>query len=288
MGLILPKGPDWGYLAHNYPATYESSALGTSVTAGASNTDGAAVTLLSALSRDVEYLKLYVHGSGLDATQAIQANISATILIDPAGGTSWQTLIPNLLAGRVHQASSASRAPQAGYDFPLWIPAGASVGAMARTAHSADLTVKVLALGYGGNANPASWWCGQRVSDIGTNPAASSGTTIAAGAGSAAFGSWTNLGSALGADCGAIQMGTCGDDDTSWSTNEFFIELGRGSAAIPGLGPLFRSQSSSEIAVWTQAGLNFRRLAAGTQLQARAASSLGGSSTFNLAAYAVH
>lgn len=284
MGLIQPRGPDWGFCAHNYGSAPEAAALGTAITAGANNADGAAVTVLSALSQDIEYLRLLPHGSGIDATQGINADISITVLIDPAGGTSWANLISSLLAGRAAGVAAGTRNPGGGYDFPLWVPAGASIGAMARTSHNADLTVRMIAMGYGGNANPASWWSGQRIVTHGANAAASRGTLVTLG-GSGAFGSWTNIGSTLPSEAGAFQVGFTGEGDNDWTSGDQLIELGVSSTRI-GM-PMFRNQTLNEVSIWIQSGLQYKRLAAGTQLQARGLCSIN-SVPLGICAYTVH
>ncbi len=58
MGLINAAGPSWAFCTHNLPSSVDAASLGTSCTSGVSNADGTAVTLLSALSHDVEYLRL--------------------------------------------------------------------------------------------------------------------------------------------------------------------------------------------------------------------------------------
>ncbi len=284
MGLIQPCGPDWGFCAHNYGSAPEAAALATAITAGASNADGTPVTILSALSRDVEYLKLLPHGSGIDATQGINPDISITLLIDPAGGTSWSTLISSLLAGRAAGVAAGTRAPGASYDFPIWIPAGASIGAMARTSHSSTLTTRLLAIGYGGNAHPASWWCGQRVVTHGANAAASSGTAIGLG-GSGAFGSWTNVGSTLPSEAGAFEVGFAGEGDNDWGAGDQLIELGVSSTRIG--APIFRNQTINEASIWVKPGLQFKRIAQGSQLQLRGFNSVD-ALNLGVCAYTVH
>lgn len=284
MGLIVSKGPDWAYYTDNLGSAPESAGLGTAITAGASNADGSAVTVLSALSHDVEYLRLMPHGSGSDASGGLNCDISITLLIDPAGGTSWATLISSLLAGRVAGVSIGTRNPGCCYDFPLWIPAGASIGAMARTSDGTNRTVRMIVQAYGGNANPASWWSGQRVVTHGANAAASSGTLVTTGT-SWAFGSWTNVGSALAEEAGAMQIGFVGEGDNDWPQVDQLWEAGASSTRI---GPrIFRCQNSSELAIWLPAGPIFKRIPAGTQFQARGASSSLATSS-GICVYTIH
>jgi hypothetical protein len=195
MGLILPGGPSWAYCTNNLLRSVftNTATFGTQVAAGASNADGTAVTLLPALSHDAEYLRL---GMGTTKTSDVNNNCLADILIDPAGGTSWSILIPSLACtplANLQLASTAPIGPSGYYDFPIWIPAGASIGMQARTAAAATpQTLAVFAQAQGGNANPATWWCGQRVSAIGVDAANSRGTSHTPAAGLTVTGAANN------------------------------------------------------------------------------------------------
>lgn len=286
MGLIRPAGPSWAYCSHNLPSTPSLTTVGTQVTPGTSNADGTAVTLLSALSHDVEYLKIWISGDG--AASGLNTDILLNILIDPAGGTSWSPLIPWLIAGALSDSTASLSTTPGGcghYDFPLWIPAGASIGAQARGAGATTIGLKVVALAYGGNANPASWWCGQRVRDIGISSGSSTGTAHLAGA-SGSYSSWTNLGSALDDACGALQFAVNGEGDTTFVTNSYQFELGVGGDRIG--APMFRLISSSENGWWVPTGPIFRKLGAGAQLQIRAKASGASPQNVGVAAWSVH
>jgi hypothetical protein len=284
MGLIKSSGPDWAYCTHNFPATVDLSSIGAAVTAGASNADGTAVSLFSsALTHDVEYLRIAISGPG---TSAVDSECLVTILIDPAGGTSWSPLISYLAAGFLISFNSSNQRPWgAEYDFPLWVPAGASLGVRARTANGSTLSLRVQATAYGGNANPASWWCGQRVSTIGAVAASSRGTLITPGA-SASFGSWTDMGSPLDGDCGSVQFGCTGTVGVVASSYNHLIELGVGGVRIG--APIWRFVHSSDIGFQLSNGPCFRRLPSGTQLQTRAACDAASPLDIGMIAYAVH
>jgi hypothetical protein len=284
MGLINPFGPSWAYCTHNLPSPPDAAALGTSCAPGVNNADGAAVTLLPALAHDVEYLKLAI---SLSSSGGANNDILMDVLVDPAGGTSWTTLIPHLIAGALCNTSTSTTQPSGPsgfYDFPVWIKAGSSLGIQARTAHSAAQTLKVAAYALGGNANPASWWCGQRISSIGVNASASTGT-LHTGGSSGAFSSWTDFGSPLAADCGALQWGVNGEGDGVYSGQAYQFEFGAGGTKIG--APMFRALTAGENGWVAPTGPIFRRLGAGTQLQVRAACG-GAAQALGVAAYAVH
>lgn len=285
MGLILPNSPDWAYCTDNFPSNLSATAFGAEVTTGISNADGSAVSLFSsALTHDVEYLRLMING---ELPLGENNDILMSVLIDPAGGSSWADFIPYLIAGGVNDIKVSGSDP-AGlsciYDFPIWVPAGASLGLQARSAAGATSTLYVSALAYGGNRNPASWWAGQRVTNVGINAASSTGTAHTTG-GSGSFSSWTNFGSTLPQNCGALQWGVNGQASSFYSADSFQYEFGVGGQRIG--APLFRLLTSSEAGFWVSTGPIFKSLASGSQLQVRGSAS-STARTLGVAAYAVH
>lgn len=185
MGLIVPNGPSFAHWSDNlaFPSG-DGLDYGTPVVPGVSSSDGSPVTVLPALAHDCEYLVLGIAGfntSGQDGAALMD------LLVDPAGGTSWSELISDPLCGWTStvdlDVSAGVSGPPLMYHFPVWAPAGASIGARARYAHSvAPVSPRVIAYAAGGNKNPATWWCGQKVETVGTmDPSNSRGQTIAAG-----------------------------------------------------------------------------------------------------------
>ncbi len=282
MGLIKPRGPSWAYCSHNISGTPVLATTGTQFTSGAANADGTAVTLLSALSHDVEYLRVRISGETL--TTGIDNTALVSILIDPAGGVSWATLIPSLLVST--GVPSATLAAVLEFEFPIWIPAGASIGIQARSAAAATPPVmRAVAHAYGGNKNPASWWTGQRVTAIGIDAANSRGTTHTPG-GTGTFSAWTNFGSTLDADCGALQWAVSGAfASAAWTQLYYEMQFGVASAMIG--APIMHSTTTAEQGWSAPIGLIFRSLPSGTQLMVRGTCSAAAIAQ-GVAAYAVH
>ncbi len=288
MGLIIPQGPSWGQCTDNLPATPADTAFGTNVVAGANNADGTAVSLIAAITHDVEMLVILATGY---QASTVNSSTLLDILIDPAGGTTWNTdpLIPDLMigfTGAIDLDAIAYGNPPTTYYFPIWIPAGASIGARARTAHSANLSNgRVVVYAMGGNSNPASWWCGQTVTAIGITAASSRGEMHTPGA-SGAFSTWTNFGSTLPLDTGAIQWGVQGEADISNVTKVYHFEFGVGSTRV---GPrICKSIESSEIGrLLINPGPVFHKFSAGTQLMVRGTTNTTGPVPIDVAAYAV-
>jgi hypothetical protein len=257
--------------------------MGTAVTAGANNADGTQVALITALTHDVEFLAI---GYSAFGATGVNGSTLLDILVDPAGGTAWAAaaLIDDLLVGESIATSRAAGGPQ-WYYFPVWLKAGHSIGAHARTARAATTTGQIVVVSYGGNANPSSWWCGQHVTSIGITAASSKGTDHTAG-NSGAFSSWTDFGSPLPAPCGALQFAVHGTNtDTTQNNSDYHFEFGVGGTRI---GPkIYRGSTTSE-ASWTMpTGPIFCALPSGAQLQVRGTCA-GTAEILDVAAYAVH
>lgn len=259
--------PVFAYHSNNYPAGPLSNptTFGTAFTAGGNDADGAAVTLLSALGHDVHLLKLTMNGI---TTSTADGNAVADLLIDPAGGTSWTPLIDDLACGFANTALAGTLGVSAGgqYVFPLYIPAGASVGLRAKTAHTADITTGYAMIEvYGEPTRPEVWWCGQGVETLGVSD--SKGTSVTPGT-SNAWGSWTSVGSTTSRHLRSIQLGTNGTDSGAVSQGYYF-EVGTGSVAIAA-APLARNITSGEAGYYiTRQSLLHCNIPTGTQMQVR-------------------
>lgn len=285
MSLILPRGPAWAHCTDNLPSTLSATAIGTTVIAPNDGTEGQPAALLSAaLTHDVEYIRL-----GFAGFQATSENTSTALdlLIDPAGGTNYSELITDLLVGGNAQGSSGS-ASAAGiarwFDFPLWIPAGAALAARARTKRIIDnLTGYVVVQAWGGNANPASWWCGQRVTTLGIDATEPRGTPVTPGY--LDWGSWTNVGAVTPTDCGALQWMTQIPNSASISAEMTYWQLGVDGTPF---GPTIQKTAAGQEATWSMpTGPIFTPLPAGTQLQLRGKSSYSFPQAYDAAVYLV-
>jgi hypothetical protein len=267
MSLIVPQW-GWANCTTNISGT-PGNTPGTAVTAGGSaNTDGSSVSLITALGHDCEFL---VIGAYLFASSTANGSALLDILIDPAGGTSWAAapVINDLIVGygdAVQQALTNSGAPR-WYYFPLWIKSGASIGARVRCA-TASVAGRVIAIAYGGNSQPSSWWCGQSVTEIGINAASSAGTSHTPG-NTGAFSTWTNFGSTTPAPCGAVQFAIGGGTNTAVANGlAYQMEFGVSSTRIG--PPLYQIGNTGEAFSQVIApGPIFCDLASGTQLQVR-------------------
>lgn len=261
--LILPPW-SFGYCSDNQPSTPSNSAHGTQVTPGVTNADGTAVTLLSALAHDAHRIVVYVSGFFL-STAAHYTLLD--ILQDRAGGTSWASFIDDLTVGFC-VATGNGVASGVYFDFPVFIPAGTSIGAQARTSHSAATAGQVSVWAFGEPSRPDMWWCGQGVETLGVTAASSRGTSIAPG-GSGAWGSWTSVGSTTAHRYGAIALGTNGTDAAQAASIVAF-QIGEGSQPIAGCPIQWRTGQTTESGIAAgPGGPIWCDIAAGSQLQVR-------------------
>lgn len=272
--------PRWAYCSDNLPSTPSTTAAGTTVACGASNSDGSAVTLLSALAHDVEYLEIGFSASS--SPSGLNNSCLVDILIDPAGGTSWTSIIDDLLAGFVGQTGSNNAINQRFYKFPIWIPAGASVGAVGRTANGTTFNLRCNVWAYGGNSNPASWWCGQKVTTYGATPASSIGTDHTAG-NSGSYSSWATI-AASTEDHQAFNFGVQGIHTTAQAGRAYYFQFGVGGVQ---LGGTYYKQTNTAESSWdVNPGVVYAGVPSGTNLQVRGTCS-GTAETLDVAIYGI-
>jgi len=261
MALITPPLA-FAYCTDNLTGTPAAATPGTAVTAGGSaNTDGTAVTLLSALGHDAHFICITLNG-GAGSSTATDALLD--ILVDPAGGTSFSELISDLACGYTASSVAGTGAPMARWFFPLWIAAGTTIGAQVRSA-AAGITKRVICTVYGEPSRPDMWWCGQGVETLGANPATSKGTTITPGS-SGAAGTYTNVGGPTTYRYGAVQLSLQGPDATATARGGYW-NIGADSARLPGSPTLYTSMNTSEQLAFANGMPIWCDIPAGKQLQ---------------------
>lgn len=174
-----------------------SSSMGTSVTP-AQNAFGSWTQVLAAASVTqnvrgvlVTFTNTNVSGQAKDCV--------VDIGVDPAGGTSYTTLIPALFASNTPGVTSE---PGTSYYFPVAIASGSSIAARASVNNATVGTVRVQITVFG--SPTVSTKAGTAVQAVGFTAASSSGTAVTPG--QAAEGSWTTVGT-LDAESWFFQLG---------------------------------------------------------------------------------
>lgn len=243
MSLILPGGPCFQYCVDNLSGvTPSSSQPGTAFTYGGANSDGAAVAVVSSpLAYDCHYL---VVGIGM-AAQTSGENNSALmdVLIDRAGGTSWGSFIDNLLYGTGTVLAAGSGMSQ-WFHFPVYIPAGATLGVRGRKNGATANAARVVMYLYGQPKRPEMWWCGANVESLGIVEASSKGTAFTPG-NTGAWSTPTSIGTST-RRYGAIQFAASIDSAAATSMGYHF-QMATASAQWPGTPTQHRMYNTSEV-----------------------------------------
>lgn len=179
---------EWGLIIESVAdGTRPAAAWGTSITPG-NNAYGSYVQLLTATIDETYLCRVTINSFTVSAAAR---DALVTIGVDPAGGSSYTDLIPDLLAScaQIYSAGHVS------YEFPIRIPAGATVAAKASVNNATVGTGRVAVTLFGRPSRPELVKAGSFVQAFGSTPASSAGTSVTPGA--AAEGAWTQLGSAL-------------------------------------------------------------------------------------------
>ena len=214
---------EWGLIIESVAdGTRPAAAWGTSITPG-NNTYGSYVQVLTATS-DETYLCRVTLASFFTSAQARDALV--TIGIDPAGGTSYTDLIPDLMASCAPNYYSALPSPTI-YEFPIRIPAGATVGAKASVNNGTVGTGRVAVTLFGRPSRPELVKAGTFVQAFGVTAASSSGTAITPG--TTSEGAWTQLGSALTVPLWWWEWGV-GINNATMTNNNHHVDIGIGDA----------------------------------------------------------
>lgn len=175
MPLYVPGKKDFNFLYSNVSATRLVAGWGTSHTAAAVPNFSTYATLVTAanITTDIFWVELIFSNAFLAATTR---NLLVNIGVDTAGGTSFTTLIPSLMAGH---AGSMIVGGGITYNFPLYIPAGSSIGIQASgtTAFAFNTAIKL----YGRPSSPDSINVGSYVVNYGTVAATATGAAVTLG-----------------------------------------------------------------------------------------------------------
>lgn len=259
---------------------------GTSFTLGNSDAKGSTTDVFgTTLAADCYMVRVAIgntNASGVDTSALVD------IMYDPAGGTAWSVLIPNLMAG--FALNFAGNLPYShSYTFPLFVPKGSTVGVRGQTTRTSGTNnARVIVEMRGGPSRPGFWY-GTRVTDVGTVTASSAGLDHTVGS-TGAYSSWANIGGTSAPAFGFVTMGVQGSSATHNSpTGGCHFRFGMGSVVIP--GALFRSGGINTVETMLGNLPEFRgcycSVPAGTQLQVSGTAGDATTETFSIALYGV-
>lgn len=192
MPLFVPQGTDFQWSYSNVSATRPTiTGWGFShVPSTTASTFSTYATLVSAANVTTEVFGIYLNFN-FGATSATIRNTLVNIGIDNNGGTNFDTRIPQLMCGSASPLSIG--AGGIWYYFPLYIPAGSSIGIQAgSTVATAFFTAITL---YGKPRRPEAIRAGSYVTALGTTTGTTwRGTNVTQG--TTADGAFTQIGAA--------------------------------------------------------------------------------------------
>lgn len=196
-----------------------SNTMGTSVTPGTGGY-GSYAAVGSALTSAAYGVRVIVHSNYTNG--AIRETL-LNVGYDPAGGTSYSVLIPDLQCGSAGVIVGAAAGPIE-YVFPLYIPSGATLAVAAygdvATAFYAGVQV------FQAPISPESIKCGTFVKSIGVSGTGGAAVT----AGTSSEGAWTSIGTTT-APMWYWQVGWGGDAAGAMNPNGVAIDVAVGDGS---------------------------------------------------------
>lgn len=256
---------NFAYILDTNGTTRPGNSIGTSVTPVQNAQNGTYSQVLTALSYDCCGLWININSAG--AASALR-DMLVTIGVDPAGGTSYNVLIPNLI-GRGGSIATETCGNGVNYYFPIWIKAGSTVAARASVNNATVGTVRVWCRAFGLPSDARSLHVGTRVEAIGVVTATSEGTSVTSG--TTAEGAWASLGTTAN-DNWWFQAGMCAGDGTI-ANGIYFLDLAYGDGSNKDI--IISDQSivastTTETFNWgVQTPMNMREVKAGTTMYGR-------------------
>lgn len=208
--LFTPEN-EFCWSVDNWGATLTDAGLGTAVTADVTtaHVKGAAASLIAGASVTEDVYGMSILFCGGSTAGTIRRYL-ADILIDPAGGTSWSTLISNLLVNSPSLLLGGYR-----YYFPVYLKNGTSIGCQQQCSTN-NIAMRVAVTLHGKPSRPDLIKVGTKFETFGAVTGTTSGTAITPGA--STEGSYTSMGTTTN-DLWWWQWGGIAVNDTSTSTD---------------------------------------------------------------------
>lgn len=187
--LLVPRVNEWGWQLGSHEGTRPAAAYGTTMTASATvNTKGNyAGVITTPIAQDAWGILINFNSVAVSASNR---QMLVDIAVDPAGGTAYSDILPNLSACNASPYNNG----QGGiwYYFPFFVKAGSTFAARCQSA-VANATGRVNLQLYGQPSEPELVPTISEVRAIGEATATSEGTVVTPG--TTSEGAWTNIGS---------------------------------------------------------------------------------------------
>lgn len=233
--ISLDRFPRWGS-----SAVFSTGEVGPLVQAHATtNTKGSYTSVVTIAPFDIFMLGVYTEGV---AVSGQFTGMLVDIAIDPAGGTTYEVIVPNVLA--TNSPSTSGRVTW----FPVFIPKGSQIAARCQASITSDLVrVGLQFLGGYNRSNP--WPHRGPIQDYGTALATSGGTQPGATANANLKGPWAQVGADTTRRHSGLTLITSGSDGGSASATYLFdigVDPAGGTSYTVVLGNIFHRQTNTE------------------------------------------
>lgn len=281
--MLASKSNEFGLLIQSHVARFSAS-YGATVTP-AENAYGSYATVLAggSVTDDAFGIFVFIHGIGV-ATLAKDALV--TIGVDPAGGTSFTDLIPDLIASSAGAIDTVSAGAGIMYWFPLKIKAGSTIGAKASVNNATVGTAQVAVILQCRPSHPHLVRAGTFVRAFGITAATSKGTAITTG--TTSDGTYVQMGSALAEPLWFFQAALARNDN-AMGYAQVAIDLAIGSSTSVNRQIIFDQMVWTTTSEMINAQYNgvFANGAVGDLLFVRGQTSGTGTTNWSAAAYGV-
>lgn len=182
--MIVQPCTDFNLTEHS-SITHSSVTGGATVTLGASSSNGSWSEVLHP-TYDTYGIRVSVQNT---FASGVATNSTFDIGVDPSGGTSYTTVIENVLCGYAPAVKLLAR----NYFFPMFFPAGSSIAIRGRRSPGSTQNATFLVTGYQQPSNPAMSWIGRTSETFGyTSGCLGTGWTATSGSNTPT--SWVSLG----------------------------------------------------------------------------------------------
>jgi hypothetical protein len=284
MSLWTPT-PEFGWQLSSVAGTRPTTTWGTAITP-AQNAKGnwAAVIAAASVVNDVWGVYVLFHSNNV----AVAARDTIVdIGYDPAGGTSYGVVIPDLLAS----CAAGLSAPGAGlaYYFPVRIPAGSAIAARASINNATVGTLRCIIKLFGLPKFPHLTRVGAYVTAFGITAASSCGTPVTVG--TTADGPWAALGTPT-TEHWYWQLGFGVSDNSMTSGGIYTNDLAFGDATnkhliLEDFLAIVSGSSEAIITQMAQPSSPYRTVPASVAVYGRSQCSGAADTNISLAAYGV-
>lgn len=248
MSIMIPR---WGFGQTSSNNNGLGASPGLAFTCGTSGSKGTTVAFLSGGTYTTHIYYVVVAIAMGNAAGPNLHNTMVDIMIDRAGGTSWSVLIPDLQCGYTAVGVQGQIWCNSRYQFPLFIPAGSSVGVRGASESGTAFGGQAVLFAYAAPSRGDMWWYGHGVEAMGANHSATCRGVVVTPGASNAFGTAVRIDNTTGTmrAFGSLQLGTAGFSAASGEADAkgYILRIKRSSTQVwDGLPYQFRAFSTSE------------------------------------------